>query len=62
MYNQRFTMKEKAMYYIVGIDSGVIMARFGFLKNAKQWMSVNNYDDEGNPLNFYKIVKDSYVA
>ena len=46
------------MYKVIGISSGIVMASFLNKGNAMQWIEVNGYDEEGNNLHLYRIVKE----
>lgn len=46
------------MYRVIYISSGIVAASFGSRSNALQWVANNGFDDEGNDLHLYKIVKD----
>ena len=50
------TLKE-FMYTIIGITSGIVQAQFTQRGAAEYWVECNGYDEEGNCLDLYKIVK-----
>lgn len=45
------------MYTIIGISSGIVQAKFTERSMAVYWVECNGYDEEGNCLDLYKIVK-----
>ncbi len=47
------------MYRIVYISSGIVAVSFLSKGNALQWLIANNYDEEGNELNMYKLVRET---
>jgi len=46
------------MYKVIYISSGIVAASFGSRGNAVQWVAVNGFDEDGNDLHLYKIVKE----
>ncbi len=45
------------MYLVINISTGIVAARFASRENANHWLTLNNFDDDGNSLGLYKIVK-----
>lgn len=45
------------MYAIIGISSGIVMAKFSERGMAIHWLECNNLDNEGNSLNLFQIIK-----
>lgn len=46
------------MYKVINISSGIVAVSFLNKGSAMNWLLANNYDDEGNELGLYKIVKE----
>lgn len=50
-------MKQR-YYVIMTISAGIVQARFIDKKYADQWLLENNWDNDGNCLDLYVIVKE----
>lgn len=46
------------MYKIINISTGVVVASFLTKAYATDWMVCNNFDDDGNDLHLYKVIKE----
>jgi hypothetical protein len=47
------------MWTVVNKSTGLVVARFGTKAHAQYWMSLNDYDLEGNEMGLYEIRKAS---
>lgn len=45
----------KAVYLVKTIEGNIVQCRFTERKFAEQWLLENNFDEDGNCLNLYKI-------
>ena len=46
------------MYKIIYISSGIVAVSFLNRAHAMDWMICNNFDEEGNDLHMYKLIKE----
>lgn len=51
------SLTNEYMYAIIGISSGIVMAKFSERGMAVHWLECNNLDDEGNSLNLFQLIK-----
>lgn len=45
------------MYIVVNASTGIVAARFLSKKFAQQWLEDNNFDENGQSLGLYRMVK-----
>jgi hypothetical protein len=46
------------MYKIVNKSSGIVAYSTNTRANALMWLEANNFDEQGNDLNLYTLVKE----